>query len=173
MFALLKLLPFGWKIGILLGAIALLAGAFGAGYLKGTNKAAVKIEKYKTELATKESEYNKLMASKTVQIVTDYVTKTNTIKVKEKEYVQVAAEVVPSTGNLSTGWVYTHDQAANLGDIDYDMAADATESPYKDVDALGVVTKNYSKYHALKAQIIALQKIIEEHNKAIDEANKK
>ena len=135
----------------------ILTGAFGYGYMKGSAKADAEIAAY----AAKASELSAKLKEEHTQIndrvVTQYVDKVRTVVQKEVVYRDRVSNDVPQQYNLSTGWVYLHDQAASGLDAEKDKSADATPSDIKDNDALAVVVGNYSMCHQYKEQIDSLQ----------------
>jgi hypothetical protein len=103
---------------------------------------------------------------------TEYVDVIKTITKKETEYVYQAINLVPPQFDLSNGWVYEHDRAAQGSDADARSAADATPSGIEDNQGLAVVVQNYSTCRKNAEQLAALQKFIRESQDRINKANK-
>jgi hypothetical protein len=160
-------------------AVVLLA-AFGAGYMKGSNKAQAKIQQYEQRQILHASQMKDLQIALENEknnikekIVVEYVDKVQTIKEKHYVYVDKAKEDVPSQYNLSNGWVYLHDHAAGSqsGTPDPARTSDATASDVKDNQALAVVVDNYGTCKQNAEQLVALQDYFKKVKEAIDKAN--
>lgn len=178
MFSFIQNLSVAWKTGLIVGGISLLIAvamtisAYFIGYNKGTAKAELEIQKAVNRAQELELSYNELVRNPILKVVTEYKDKWHTIEKEKIKYVEVAKEV-PSGGELSTGWVEVHNAAALGKDpstVDY---TNATPSGVKDSQALPTVTNNYGTYKQCVANLNALQDIIEAHEKAVKEANKK
>ena len=133
------------------------------------------LEKEKAQLELDKAEIQIMLNSKveTVRekIVTKYVDKIKTITEKEYVYIEQAKEVVPTKCELSSGFVYLHDQAARNQDADSTRSSDATSSGIKDNQALEVIAANYATANRNAEQLTLLQEYIRTVQKIVDEAN--
>lgn len=156
---------------LVIGAI-LFFGGFYFGSVSKDNKLTAYARKIK-ELQETVTVYRDNVREK---IVVQYVDRVNVVKEKVYVYREKAATVVPSVGELSNGWVYIHDEAATSAanrEIEDSRASDATPSGIKDTEALGTIAENYGICHQNSEKLKALQQIISEDNRKIDELNKK
>lgn len=158
-----------WAKGAIIAAA--LAGAGFYGYTKGVAEGNLKIAKFGQEKAEMQADYERRLSERKVEVVTQYVDRVNTVHEKETKYVSQATSAVPHQSELSNGWVYLHDQAARAAEADGARSSDAGPSGVGDNQALATVVTNYSRYHQCVAQVKALQDIIADHNKTIDEVN--
>ncbi len=167
---MLSMIPFPYKM---LAAIALIAGVFFYGYMKGSAYAEAELQRFTAESSKKVAELEKKNSEISGQVITQYVDRVNTVKEKEYVYLDRAKNNVPSQHIMSNGWVYTHDISATNGDADASRSSDATTSGIKDNEALLTIISNYSKCEQNAQQLIALQKWITDNKLAVDEANAK
>jgi len=162
------------KIGIVL-VVSLLLFCGGAwwGYTKGSAKSEAVISAYEKKLTDLQTKLDEKQVQIIDHVITKYVTKVVHIKDVGEHNENVAKTVVPDTGVLSNGWVYTHNAAAANQEADPARAVDDTSSGVKDTEALATVIDNYATYNKLKAQLEALQQYINETNASIDAENAK
>lgn len=152
-------------------AVALLvAAAFSIGYVKGSAKAEVEIQKVATEAQEKVAELERQNTEISNKVVTKYVDKVKVVKEKEYVYVNTAENLVPSLVDMSNGWVYLHDISAKNGDADPTRSADATSSGVKDNQAIRTVTENYSICRQNADQLVELQNWIKDNLETINKS---
>lgn len=163
-----SLIPLPYKI---LAGLALLAGVFFYGYMKGSVHAEAELQRFAAKHAAQVAELEKKNAEISGKVVTEFVDRTNTIREKEIVYVDSAKKHLPPGTMLSNGWVYTHDVSATNGDADSTRVADATPSGIETNQALISVIGNYSRCEQNAQQLIALQKWINDNKAAIDRMN--
>jgi hypothetical protein len=154
-----------------IGIAIIIAGGFG--YMKGSAAADVKIAMYAKQKSDLSAAYEKKLADKKVEIVTEYVDRWNTIREKEYINVNTAKNNVPGQYNLSNAFVSLHDTSARNTEVDTTRSLDASPSGVIDNQALAVIVSNYARCHQTSQQVIGLQQTIIEHNKTIDELNEK
>lgn len=168
---MLNLIPLPYRIlSIVIFVLALGFGSYFYGYNSANNKNKLNKE---IEISRKNLEVEKLktsLAEAGNKVVVQYVDRWNIIKEKEVNNVQVAKGSVPSQYNLSNGWVYTHDAAANSDYADATRASDETASDVKDNQALATIVSNYAVCTQNANQLMALQQWI---NTQQSEINKK
>lgn len=160
-----------WAKG-LIAATALAAAGF-YGYTKGVAEGNLKVVTAAKEKSDMVAEYERRLGERKVEIVTQYVDRWNVIKERETRNVTQATNNVPNQYQLSSGWVYLHDQSARAAEADGTRSSDASPSGVGDNQALATVVTNYSRYHQCEAQVRALQDLIIQHNRTIDELNAK
>lgn len=164
---MINLIPLPYRILLSFAFILILSAG---SYFYGVRSASIKNE---LKIANKNLEIEKLktnLAEAGNKVVVQYVDRWNVIKEKETNNVQIAKSSVPSQYNLSNGWVYTHDAAANSDYADPTRASDETASDIKDNQALATIVTNYSICAQNTNQLIALQQWI---NTQQSEINKK
>ena len=171
---MIKLIPLPYRILLSIVAIALVSfGLYFYGYETANQKNKLnnalvlseknlEVEKLKTRLAEAGN-----------KVVVQYVDRGNVIKEKETNNVQVAKGSVPRQYNLSTGWVYTHDAAANSEYADATRASNETPSDVKDNQALATIVTNYSVCNQNTNQLMALQQWITTQQSEINKKNPK
>lgn len=157
----------------ILAIVLLVSAAGGYGYMKGVAAGDLKVANYAKEKSDTKANYEKKLAEKKVEIVTQYVDKWNVIKQKEYINVETAKNDVPRQHDMSNGFVYLHDVSARNAEADGTRSSDASPSGVGDNQALAVIVTNYSRFYQCTEQVKSLQSIINEHNKTIDELNEK
>lgn len=173
MWSAFKALSLGSKFLVLGIVIAFLSAIFTVGYIKGSAKGNEKILKLERDSQKISADYEKKLSEKKVEIVTQYVDRVITVKQKEKEYVHLATDVVANDElKIPSGWVKVLDGSATNKNVSVEEASNPTPFESKE-KVLPVVVGNYSLYHQCRANLTALQNLIKEHNKTIDELNKK
>lgn len=164
-------IPLPWKI---LGALAIVASIYGAGYYGGYSAEHKKFEAYKVEQQIKdlkiEAKFNEELRVRTDKLMTEYNTNLAQIASRGSINVTTAREVVPYQYNLSNGWLSLHDSSARSKTVDATAAADATSSGVGDNQALAVVVNNYARCNLNAEQLRALQQYIIQYNAAAAEA---
>ena len=162
------LIPLPYKI---LAVVFVVGGAFGAGYRKGTEQGEVMIQKAANEAEQLKIELEKEQHNIKEHVVTEYKDKIIHVKDREVVYQNAADTHLQSKFNVANGWVYIHDSAVNGGNIDPQKAADATDSPYTENQALGTVLSNYSVCLQNAQQLVSLQSWILLTKESIDKQN--
>lgn len=164
------LIPLQYK---LIALAVIVAGTFGYGYRKGTEKGEAEIQKLANDAQTLQMELQKEQHNIKEKVVTEYVDKVRTVKEKEYVYVDQAKNSVPSQYNLSNGWVYIHDHSLSPqgGVPDATRASDASPSDVKDNQALATILGNYSVCLQNAQQLIGLQQYVLDTKRSVDEQN--
>lgn len=93
----------------------------------------------------------------TERVVTNYVTRRETIREVVYRNRDVIRNVVPEQNQLSQGWVYAHNQTVRILPIDYNLASNPAPSSVSDRDALDIVAQNYRIANENREQLINLQ----------------
>lgn len=149
------------NITIILAVILATIGSYHYGHFVGKKegKAISKqvITEYENKVLTLEMLLQAEQGKINTKIETVYVDRVKTVKEKEYVYVKQAAEDVPATFQLSAGWVYLHDAAAEGLDADSSLSADATPSGIQDNKGIGVIVTNYSECRIDRERLKALQ----------------
>jgi hypothetical protein len=158
------------KIAVLL---ALIGGIYYYGYSNGVEHEHLKFLKFQVDADKKYKKLQEEKAKVTIKEVTVYVDRIKIVKEKEYVYIDKAKNDLPSTCNMSNGWVYLHDSSVRGTETESSRVADATSSGVKDNQALGTVIQNYSICKQNAEQLKSLQKWISENQKVIDEVNNK
>lgn len=173
MWAAFRALSLSSKLLFLGVFVALLCAIFSIGYIKGTAKGNEKILELQRDAQKVSADYEKKLSEKKVEIVTKYVDKVVTVKQKEKEYIRIANTVVPNDKLvIPSGWIKVLDASATNSNVSENEASNPAPFEPKET-VLPVITSNYSMYHQCQARLSSLQELIKEHNKTIDELNKK
>ena len=159
------MIPLPYK---LLAGVALLAGVFFYGYMKGSAYAEAELARFSAEKSAQIVELEKKNTEISNSVVTEYVDRTNTIREKEYVYLDAAKNSVPSQYVMSNGWVYTHDLSATSGDADSTRASDASASGITDTTALLTIIGNYANCQANAEQLRQLQQWIIQNKAAVD-----
>jgi hypothetical protein len=168
---MLSFIPLPYRI--LLFAL-IISGTFAVGYKRGIAQGEIEIQR-----AANEAEQLSIALKKEQEMIrevvrVEYVDRVTTIKEKETQIVQAAAENVPGQYDMSNGWIHAHNAGASPNiDLDLNLAADATSSFVKDNIALQTVVENYSICLQNAQQLTSLQKYLIEVNRKIDEENEK
>lgn len=167
---MLSMIPFPYK---LLAGLALIAGVFFYGYMKGSAYAEAELARFSAKANAKIADLEKKNAEISNNVVTEYIDRVNVIREKEYVYRDLGKNNVPGQYNLSNGWVYTHDASASASDADPARASDATSSGIKDNTALLTIISNYANCQANAEQLRQLQQWIIDNKAAIEEEAKK
>jgi hypothetical protein len=167
---MLGMIPLPYK---LLAGVALVAGVFFYGYMKGSASADAELARFGQKNAELVADLEKKNSEISTQVVTEYVDRVNTIKEKEYVYRDIAQGSVPSQHIMSNGWVYAHDISATNSDADPARASDASASGIKDNEALLTIFSNYSRCLQNSQQLEGLQRWITDNKRTIDELNAK
>lgn len=171
MFAAIKLIPFGAKIGILIAFLAALAGLYYVGYNKGLNVSEVAIAQYETKV----SKLNEKLATKGGEVRVETVTKYLKGETVAGQTVYrtrtVVQTVVPEQYTLSKGWVYAYNQSVLGAETDPVLAGDATPSDVTDKQALEVITDNNAISLANARQLDSLTGYLEDMERVYEEVN--
>lgn len=163
--------PYRWLAGIVF-TVALLGSVSYIAYNKGRAQADIQISAYKNKKADVAKELVDKNLEINDRIVIRYVDKIKVVHDKQVVYVNTASNLVPAQNDLSSGWVYTHNQAALGLDIVSDLARNPTSSGVKDNAALVTIAYNYTQCETDREQLRSLQAGISEWNAAV-EASKK
>jgi len=153
--------------------VFLVVGAFGCGYLRGSDRADAEIARAAAEAQAQIAELQTHQATTNTQIVTKYVDRVRTVLVEKNQNAQLIANLPTSSLKLPNRWVYLHDVAATGGNADTTRAVDAAASPFTDNDALRAVSDNYSTCRQNASQLEALQQWIRDTQKNVEEVNSK
>jgi hypothetical protein len=167
---MLSMIPFPYK---LLAGLALIAGVFFYGYMKGSAHAEAELARFSAKANAKIAALEKKNAEISNNVVTEYIDRVEVIREKEYVYRDLGKNNVPGQYNLSNGWVYTHDVSASASDADPARASDATSSGIKDNTALLTIISNYANCQANAEQLRQLQPWIIDNKAAIEEEAKK
>lgn len=146
-----------WK---LIGIFAIIASAFVGGCQYGAKIVTANLDAERAETEIKFQQLVAKQAQATTQVVTQYVDRVKVVKqrgadiVKEvKVYVSTQAD---SACDLPGGFRVLHDAAASQSEFpDPTRAVDARPASVEDVAA--TVAENYTTYHEVAEQLIALQ----------------
>jgi hypothetical protein len=161
------LIPFPVK---LVAGIAIVLGAAGWGYMKGSSQAEIALSNYKAGAEKQISDLKTENFRISNNVTTQYVDRVNTIKEKEIQYRDRIVDLGPQN-NMSNGWVHLHDTAARLANPDMTLASDRSPSGVMDNSALAVVIGNYAICKQNAEQLSSLQKWINDNRAAVDAAN--
>lgn len=165
---MLGMIPLPYK----LAAIAfIIFGAFVFGYMKGNARADVEITRAAAEAQAKIAELEKKNSEISSRVVTEYVDRWNTVKEREYVYRDLAGNSVPSQHDMSTGWIYLHDQSAKQEDAIPEQARVVSPSGVMDNQALAVIVSNYAKCTQNANQLTALQQWINQNRAEVDRIN--
>lgn len=164
-----SLATFPYKVAFIALAIV---SAGGAGYVKGSGDAANKAQKQIIDSLTKTIKLEQKLDDVKSRSTVEYVDKIKVVKEKETIYENTATTYVPTQFNVSNGWVYLHDTAAQAGDADRARASDASTSDIKDNQALATIVTNYSVCLQNAQQLTSLQQWILDSQAAIEKAEK-
>ena len=167
---MLSMIPFPYK---LLAGLALIAGVFFYGYMKGSAYAEAELARFSAKANAKIAALEKKNAEISNNVVTEYIDRVEVIREKEYVYRDLGKNNVPGQYNLSNGWVYTHDASASASDADPARASDATSSGIKDNTALLTIISNYASCMQTREQLISLQQWINDSKRAVEEVNAK
>jgi len=159
------MIPLPYK---LLAGAALILGVFVFGYMKGSARAELELQRFAAKASAQVAELEKKNSEISNKVVTEYVDRTNTIREKEYVYVDAAKNTVPSQSVMSNGWVFTHDISASASDADATRSSDASPSGIKDTDALVAIIRNYAICQSNSVQLMELQRWINENKEAVD-----
>jgi hypothetical protein len=159
------MIPLPYK---LIAGVALLAGVFFYGYMKGSAYAEAELARFSAEKSAQIAELERKNSEISNQVVTEYVDRVNTIREKEYVYLDAAKNSVPAQHNLSNGWVYTHDLSASSGNADPARASDASSSGIKDNTALLTIISNYATCQTNAEQLRQLQQWIIQNKAEVD-----
>lgn len=177
-----NLIPLPWKI---LGIVVIFGAIFGGIYLKARHDGAESIRRqYAAQQLRDERRIHQLennIATTSQRVVTQYVDRVNTVTRREYVYRDAAINQVPSTNQLTNGWVYVHDLAAsmrnntgspNSDNADATRASDATPSGVADNQGLAVVVGNYAVCARNAEQLASLQQWIRDTHQQVEESNR-
>ena len=157
---------------ILIIAVAL-GFSFWVGYDYGTKKSEVILADFKANAEKKIADLQKANSEAAIKEVIKYRDRVETVE-KIKYVYRDVIKNVPSKGNLSNGWVYTHDQLAKGNpNPDESRVQDPTESNTSDVAALEVVGQNYNSCDIDRARLASLQNLIREYQEQVKKENEK
>lgn len=163
---MLSMIPFPYK---LIAGIALIAGIFFYGYIKGSAHAETQIARFAAEKNRQIAELEKTITEISNHRVTEYVDRVNVIREKEYVYRNLAQTSVPSQYIMSNGWVHTHDTSASAGNADPTRASDASPSGVADNTALLTVISNYATCQSNAEQLRQLQQWIIDNKAAVED----
>jgi hypothetical protein len=162
-----------WKyiIGIVL-ALSVVAGMGYWAYRTGVKSADVAVAQYEGRV----NELNRQLAERSAQItervVTNYVTRRETVREVVYRNRDVLRSAVPEQHRLSEGWVYAHDQSVRILPIDFTLASNPAPSDVSDRAALERISSNYGLVEEELDRFEALQTFIRESQRAQDEINR-
>ena len=171
MFAALKLIPFGAKIGILIAILAALGGMYYVAYNKGLNVAAVEIAQYEGKVNKLQAEVNEKVGKVKVETVTRYLKGETVAGETVYRTRTVVEQSVPEQFTFSNGWIYTYNQSVKGEETNSTLASDATSSGVSDKQALVTIVANNAISHrnerrldTLTGYLVQMEKINEEVN---------
>jgi hypothetical protein len=175
MWAAFKLLPWASKlaiIGVIIAAFLLTIGStYYVAYNKGTNVAAVQLERYQTASARLMAAINKSQSIVNERVLVRYVDRVQYVDRTVTQTKTIVRDAVPQQFKFSKGWVYAHNQAVKNLPVDPILASDASPASVSDVDALAdTIVPNYGVCHANQAQLDELQNWVKETNEAREKA---
>ena len=171
---LTKLIPLPYRI--LIGAalfLGVVGGSFAFGYHSGKSKGQQIVTKYITKEVQVASDAKSDNADVNNAATVKYVDRIKVVHDINTVYVNVASNDVPAQNQLSNGWVYLHNQAANQLPIDPKLAADATPSGVMDNKALTTIADNYSNCEIDREKLRDLQQSIVDWTAAVNKDAKK
>ena len=167
MFAALKGISIGAKLGIAIGVLLLFAVVGYIGYTKGINVSKVEIAKYESKIQGLNAQVAAANAKVDVRVVTQYKDKVRTIDRVVYETRDIIRTRVAEQFTLSKGWVYAYNQSIQGLVINPELAGDKTPSTTTELKALAdTIAPNNGVYLANKAQLEALQQAIKEREAA-------
>lgn len=153
-----NLIPLPYKIlGAVSAFILIISVSFGFGYHQGTAISDHVISAYSEQAVKQLDKLEERQQETNTKIVTKYITGVQKIHDKEIVYRDVAATSVPKQNQLSVGWIYEHDKAAQGLPLDPEKAKDPNPSGVYDNEALGTIASNYTICDKNSNQLIALQ----------------
>jgi hypothetical protein len=155
-----------WK---LIGFLGIVASAFIGGCHHGEVEVTKAWQAERVQTDNKLQQLAAKQATTTTQVVTQYVDRVQTVRVKGDDIIKEVKVYVPSaasTCNLSGGFRLLHDAAATQSELpDPARIADAPAAPAQDVAS--TVAENYATCHEVAEQLKALQSWVsqQEQNK--------
>lgn len=149
--------------------VGLIGGAGVYGYLKGSQRSELVLADYRAEAEKQISELKTKNEEISSKVITQYVTKTNTIREKEVVYRDTAEKMEP-LHDMTKGWIYLHDASARLIDPDMELAYDKAPSGVMDNYALAVVLKNYAICKINAERLTQLQQWVRENSDAVGQS---
>ena len=163
-----SLIPLPYRIA---AYILIIAFTFGAGYIKGNARAEAEIARFAAEQNAKVADLERKNAELSSNVVTKYVDKVRVVKEREYVYVNAAQNSVPGQFDLSSGWVYLHNNSIQGSDADPTRVADASPSGTRDNIALQTIIRNYSACRQNSEQLVQLQEWIRAMQAEIAKSN--
>lgn len=154
-------------------ALGLAVGGYFYGHHVGAEESKITIANFENKVTTQDNQINSLLTPESVQIATEFVTKTVHIKDTGKTNDQIITNTVIDKQLLSRGWVRAHDSSAAGEPVNPTTSADATPSTITAVDALKTINDNYTSCNQYREQIIGLQQYINGYNAAVESIQKK
>ena len=175
-------LPYRILAGVLLAG-ALFGGTYWYAYHRAATITSAAYELKLAKFAADNQKIAKDLADEKTLVrentIIRYLYKIQEVEKQKIVYVNAAINDVPAQNQLSNGWIYLHDQAAQGLPADDNLAKDPTPSGVMDNQALAVVTDNYGTCREKDEQITALRDYIHtmqdwatKVKAAIDKANK-
>lgn len=153
-----------WK---LLGILAIVASAFVGGCQHGETAVTVKWDAERADTANKLQQLAAKQAQTTTQVVTRYVDRARVVKERGKDIIKEVPIYVSSSSacDLPGGFRVLHDAAASQSEFpDPTRAVDARPASVEDVAA--TVAENYTTYHEVSEQLMALQSWVKQQEQA-------
>jgi hypothetical protein len=161
--ALACLFPIPYKTIVQMVSVVVIAFSL---YIEGgiANEAEwkLKVTEAEAKLAQKETQ----AAEATVQVVTKYVKKIETIKEKGDVIIKEIPTYITKTDDsmcaVPSGFVLLHDSASRNEVPDTSRNTNAGASSVKISEVAGTVVENYTTYHEVSTQLKALQQWVKE-----------
>lgn len=172
-----KLLSWKVKLGIFAGILVLMAALVGSTYYiaynKGLNVSAVEIANYEKDLAKLEGDLARARAEVDVRVVTDYVTRTETIKGDTIRVVDTITEYVPiqEEFRLSSGWVNAYNSSVTREELSAQAASDTTPATLTNPAILAIIAENNGIAHENAQKLTSLQEWIRGNQNAVETVN--
>jgi hypothetical protein len=142
LFAALKLIPFGAKIGILIAILAALGGMYYVAYNKGLNVSKVEIAEYEGKVNRLQAEVTAKVTEVKVETITRYLRGETLAGETVYKTRTIVEKSVPEQFTFSKGWIYTYNQSVQGLETDATLAADPTPSGVTDKQGLVTIVDN-------------------------------
>lgn len=117
---------------------------FGGGYYLGIQKANKQIAAYEESVNSMNTEVKEKQTTVVIPKVEvqyqDRIKTVNTIEYVNREVIKE----IPAQCNVTKGWVYSHNQAAQGLEIDPELSKDPTPADTTDITILDTLIQNYS-----------------------------
>jgi hypothetical protein len=156
--------------GAMLVAIitAAVVAIYNTGYDHADTKGQLRFEQFKLEMTQRVAVLNQQIAEAEAQIVVKYVDRIQTVN-ETRVVFRDRIEYVPSSCELSQGWVNVHDSAIRAERVSIEDAGQSGQSGVTDIQALQIVTDNYLTCEQTRQQLMSLQRWVREISEVVND----